>query len=81
MRDGTSILPADAELASARRTFIIGDRDQFASTEDMGRYATDTGVTMQVLKGSDHFFYFREDEVGRLTADGLASGESPERDP
>lgn len=62
-------LPQPRELAPARRLFIVGDRDQFVSVEDMTAYADDAGGTLAVLNGSDHFFYFREDRVAALIAD------------
>lgn len=64
-------MPAPAELGTARRTMIIGDRDQFASVENTQAYADSIGANVEVLRGSDHFFYFREDRVAALVAAGL----------
>ena len=50
---------------------IIGDRDQFASVEDSQTYADSINAELQVMKGSDHFFYFREEKVASLVAAGL----------
>lgn len=72
-RDGTDRLPAADLLTPAPRTFIIGDRDQFATVDEVEGYAASVGGTVHVLKGSDHFFYFREDRVGGLVADALGA--------
>jgi uncharacterized protein len=53
-------------LAPARRTLIIGDRDQFASVEATRAYATEIGATVDVLTGSDHFFVFRQEQVAEI---------------
>ena len=59
-------LPGPGDLAPARRLFILGDRDQFATVEELGDYAAAAGGSFEVLKGSDHFFYFREEGVAAL---------------
>ena len=69
---GKRRLPLPDELISSPRTIIIGDRDQYASVQEMSNYAAEVGASIQVLKGSDHFFYFREAVVGQLTVDGLS---------
>lgn len=53
-------------LAPARRTLIIGDRDQFASVEATRSYAAEIGADVEVLDGSDHFFVFRHDRLTEL---------------
>ena len=55
--------PEVAELLPARRLIILGDRDQFASVEEMNAFADSFGCELDVLSGSDHFFYFREERV------------------
>lgn len=62
-------LPQPRQLAAARRLFIVGDRDQFVTVDEMTAYVEDAGGTLAVLTGSDHFFYFREDRVATLMAD------------
>jgi len=57
------LLPEPEDLASAHRLFVIGDRDQFTSVEDLREYADSIGARLDVLEGSDHFFFFREDVV------------------
>ncbi len=64
-------LPEPDALHDARRTFIIGDRDQLVPTDMVIDYANRAGATVHVLKGSDHFFYFREQKVACLLAAGL----------
>jgi len=78
-RDGERHLPLAAELSDAARLFILGNRDQFATVDAMERYTAEAGGTLHVIKGSDHFFYFREDTVGTLTADVLAGVSRPNR--
>ncbi|NND03826.1 MAG: alpha/beta fold hydrolase [Acidimicrobiia bacterium] len=65
-------MPEPSTLSPAQRTMIIGDRDQFASAEDTRTYADSIGAHLEVLKGSDHFFYFREEKVASLVAAGLS---------
>lgn len=61
-------LPAPETLAPARRLFILGDRDQFTAVEDMSAYAAAAGAGLQVIGGSDHFFYGREGRVADAVA-------------
>ena len=63
------VLPT--ELPSAPRTFIIGDRDQFTTVEETRAYAAQVSGIVEVIKGSDHFFYFRERIVADLMADAF----------
>lgn len=64
-------LPEPESLQPARRTIIIGERDQLVSPQLISDYAHRAGATLHVLKGSDHFFYFREQKVACLVAAGL----------
>jgi alpha/beta superfamily hydrolase len=66
-------LPDPDTLAPARRLFLIGDRDQFATPEAVCDYATRARARCEVIKGSDHFFYFRDRSLGGLAAAHLAS--------
>ncbi|MDP8958774.1 MAG: alpha/beta fold hydrolase [Actinomycetota bacterium] len=76
------IAPASSQLTSdlphqlppARRRFILGDRDQFISVENLRPYAESVGAELVVVPGSDHFFYHRERKVGELVAEVLAQG-------
>lgn len=69
----TPELPPPAELAAARRCFVLGDRDQFVTVKELGDYAASIDATVETLEGSDHFFYLREQDVGVLLADFFAS--------
>jgi alpha/beta superfamily hydrolase len=64
-------LPIPESLHDAPRTFIVGDRDQLVPPELVVDYAEKAGAIVHVLKGSDHFFYFREQKVACLLAAGL----------
>lgn len=70
LSEGPEIVPPE-RLAASDRLFILGDRDQFTSVEELSGYVRATGGRLEVLKGSDHFFYFREDRVGKLVAQHL----------
>ena len=67
----TPTLPPRQARPDAARTFIIGDRDQFITVEEIRAYAAAVDGTVHVLKGSDHFFYYRHDAVGALVAGAL----------
>jgi alpha/beta superfamily hydrolase len=71
-------LPDPEGLGSARRLFLIGDRDQFTAADELRRYADRAGADFVLLPGSDHFFYFRERRVGDLVAAHLAGRSHPE---
>jgi len=66
------LLPEPAELESADRLFVIGDRDQFTSVDDLRAYANSIGAVLKVLAGSDHFFFFREGVVGKALVEHFA---------
>lgn len=63
--------PDPAALEPASRLIVIGDRDQFATVEQMRGYAAAMGARIEVLEGSDHFFWFREGRVGTAVASHL----------
>lgn len=62
----TPVLPAPEELAPARRVLVLGDRDQFVPTEELRAYAEAIGAAFELVKGSDHFFFFREERVAEI---------------
>ena len=70
----TPTLPSPAELSPGRRLFILGDRDQFVTTEQLESYATSIGAGFEVMAGSDHFFNLREQIVGDRLAGFVLSG-------
>jgi len=61
-------LPGALRLVETRRTFVIGDRDQFVTVDDTRAYADSIGGETVVINGSDHFFSFREDRVAAVVA-------------
>ena len=69
----TPDLPEPDAVPPARRLFILGDRDQFVTVDDLTGYAESIDAEIQVLSGSDHFFYFREETVAEQMANFLIS--------
>jgi len=69
-------LPKPEDLAPAARLFILGDRDQFISVDQLEGFADAAAGTVLVLKGSDHFFYFREEQVAQAMAEHFAAANS-----
>jgi alpha/beta superfamily hydrolase len=63
--------PVPETLEPADRLVVMGDRDQFASVEQMTDYADRLGARLEILEGSDHFFWYREEKVAGLVADHL----------
>ncbi|MEX2323293.1 MAG: alpha/beta fold hydrolase [Acidimicrobiia bacterium] len=62
-------MPTSDELPPARRLFILGDRDQFCSVDELTTYAAGIGAELEVFPGSDHFFVFRDVAVGNRIAE------------
>ena len=62
-------LPDARELASAKRRFIIGERDQFIEPATLGAYADSIGAQFIEYAATDHFFVFRYE---RLALDVVA---------
>ena len=65
------LLPDPQHLLGARRTIIIGERDQLIDVDAVRAYAEAIGADFKLLPASDHFFYFREERVGELVLAGL----------
>lgn len=65
-------LPEMRHLVPAPRTLIIGDNDQFTTVDRVSDYATSIGANVEVVKGSDHFFFTKEGVVGELVANALS---------
>lgn len=63
-------LPSPEGLVDARRTFIVGERDQFVDVDRLAVYAGTIGADLSIYKGSDHFFVFKHE---RLASDVVAS--------
>lgn len=66
-------LPDPADLRAAPRRFVLGDRDQFVTVTELEAYAASIGASVSVIPGSDHFFYFREQQVADLVAEHVRS--------
>ena len=66
----TPALPT-GDTGRGRKAIVVGDRDQFVSPVELAGYAADVGAELHVMPGSDHFFYFREERLADLVADGL----------
>lgn len=66
--------PSPEDLGPADRLIVMGDRDQFASVEQMTDYADRLGAKLEILQGSDHFFWYREERVAELVAAHLCQG-------
>lgn len=64
-------MPNLEDLPAARRTIIMGDRDQLIDIHDSEAYATSIEAEFHLLTGSDHFFHFREDRVADLMITAL----------
>jgi len=60
------LLPEPEDLAPAERLFVIGDGDQFTTVDDLREYTDSIGARLEVLEGSDHFFFFREEVVAEV---------------
>jgi hypothetical protein len=72
-----STVPDPSLLHPASRLIIVGDRDQFSSLEEMKQFARHAAARVEVLRGSDHFFYHREEMVGSLVAAHFAASTDP----
>lgn len=59
----------------ARRHYIVGERDQFCSVEDLREFASEISpedaASVTVLPGADHFLFDRESEVVGMVAERL----------
>lgn len=70
----TPNLPPPESVPPSRRLFIVGDRDQFVTVEDLSAYAAALGAELEVIAGSDHFFYFKEETVANRMLEFLTRG-------
>jgi alpha/beta superfamily hydrolase len=67
----TPPLPDPADLAAARRTFIVGDRDQFVDADELEAYAAAIGAAIVRYETADHFFVFRHDRLADDVVDAI----------
>ncbi len=72
---GAADLPSPIALPPAARLFVIGDRDQFTTVDALRTYASEAGARLEVVSGSDHFFYLRERRVADLVAAHFSEAE------
>jgi alpha/beta superfamily hydrolase len=68
------VLPEASSLAPAARLFLLGDRDQYTAVGDLEAYATAAGARLEVLHGTDHFFFTRERRVADEVVGHLGLG-------
>jgi alpha/beta superfamily hydrolase len=66
-------LPDPASLVSARRRFIIGERDQFIDTAELSAYAESIDAAFLEYAATDHFFVFRYERLATDVVDGFGS--------
>ena len=64
-------LPPPGGLADARRTFIVGERDQFVDVDRLAVYAGTIGADLSIYKGSDHFFVFKHERLARDVVESI----------
>jgi uncharacterized protein len=66
----TPPLPLARELSPARRTIIVGRRDQLIDVDELETYAESIGAAFVPYDTADHFFVFRHERL----ADDVLSG-------
>lgn len=66
-------VPDPSQVPEGSRLIVIGDRDQFTTVEKAEEYAAAMSARIEVLPGSDHFFYFREERVASVVSDFFAA--------
>lgn len=59
----TPSLPQPGDLADARRSFIIGERDQFIPVDELVTYAAAISAEVIRYRGTDHFFVLKHKKV------------------
>lgn len=59
----TPALPSSDRLSAAKRSFIIGDRDQFVDADGLEAYANTLGAEVVRYPTADHFFVLREKQL------------------
>ena len=64
-------LPAPSDLIPARRTFIVGDRDQFLDADELASYANSIDAEMVRYQTADHFFVLRHDRLATDVIDAI----------
>lgn len=72
----TPSLPAPDRLTPARRTFIVGDRDQFLDANELEAYATTIGAETIRYPTADHFFVLRHERLAADVVDAVVPAPS-----
>ena len=70
----TPALPTPQQLMPARRTFIVGDRDQFLDADELEAYAIEIGASTIRYPTADHFFVLRHDRLAVDVVNALMPG-------
>lgn len=68
----TPRLPPRRALQPARRTFIVGDRDQFVDADELEAYAEEIGAATVRYETADHFFLLRHERLASDVLDALS---------
>jgi len=61
----TPPLPDAADLAQARRAFVIGERDQFIEADELAKYAESISAEIITYPGTDHFFVSKHERLAQ----------------
>ena len=69
----TPALPDPSELQPARRTLIVGDRDQFVDSRELEAYGDRIDAQTIRYETADHFFVLRHDRLARDVVDALGA--------
>ena len=67
----TPALPDPSELQPARRTLIVGDRDQFVDSNELEAYGDRIDARTIRYETADHFFILRHDRLASDVVDAL----------
>jgi len=75
MYDSNAIVDG-IRASSARRHYVLGERDQFCSVDDLEQFAESISPTeagsIHILRKADHFLFTREAEVATLVTQLLS---------
>ena len=66
-------LPPAGVLEPAKRTFIVGDRDQFVDADELEAYGESIGATTIRYATADHFFLLRHDRLAVDVLDAMVT--------
>lgn len=72
----TPALPPPHLLPPAKRTFIVGDRDQFLDANELEAYGATIGAATIRYPTADHFFVLRHERLATDVVDALVVGPS-----